>query len=335
MLNRILRRVASSTVIASKRTVGVVSLARTSTKAVASNAINKIEKKNIDSKLQKPQLSRSLTKTKIVVESKLEKETLPVAIPSHLANAMFFNNKSAGYPSSLALAKKIEQSAKIEAKLLKAVGENVRIHQGKITDSSGAKTNDCYILLQELRKDDVFPSTISKEKMIELFFPKNSSDLALSLSNATSAFYGIMLETCGKSIGFENVNKISKDFFYKLGRVKTKVTKESIAGQFEIPNDARGVVILLVSAIYNASPEYKFEIKQFNQDVCEISLRGIDRYYRITNLLGIKKHLQWPVLHTFMEGIKDELSADVDIKSEMISIKDTGECHERFLVKRR
>lgn len=211
---------------------------------------------------------------------------------------------------------------------------NVKMHQCVIEGSDQTK-NECFVLVHQLRKDDVFPEALDRDEMVKLFFPKTSADMALSLSNVTSAFYGIMLETCGKVVGFDNIDSVSRDFFYNLGRVKTKLTKESVNGSYEIPKDARGVVILLVSAIYNASPEYKFNIKQFDKEHCEIELQGADRYYRITKILNIEKKLQWPVLHRFMEGIGDELSADVNVKSEMLSVQDNGECHERFTIKRR
>ena len=216
-----------------------------------------------------------------------------------------------------------------------AINSSVRISKCEIIDSSNPKTNECYILMKELRTEDIFPEDLSKEKMIELFFPETSKDMTLALSNVTSAFYGIMLQTCGSIVGMENIDKVSKDFFYNLGKVKSKLTTEATQGKYEIPKDARGVVILLVSAIYNASPEYKFHIKHFSKDHCEIELRGADRYYRITKALGINDKLEWPVLHRFMEGIRDEIQADVDVKSEMLSIKDSGECHERFTMSKR
>jgi len=238
------------------------------------------------------------------------------------ASDRFFSNRSKFLSTS-------------NGKSLVAINPSVQIHKCEMTEDTHQTKNECFILMHKLRKDDVFPENLSKEKMIELFFPQTTNDMALALSSVTSAFYGVMLETCGKVVGFDNIDNISKDFFYKLGRAKSKATGEAIDGKFNIPKDARGVVILLVSAIYNASPEYKFQIKQFSEEHCEIELRGVDRYYRITKALNIDKNLQWPVLHRFMEGISDEIHANVNIKSEMLSVGQSGECHEKFTLRKR
>lgn len=224
------------------------------------------------------------------------------------------------------------QQAEPKKKVIR-INQDVQIHKCDMVSTDKIK-NDCFMLMKPLRGDDVFPKDLSKEKMVELFFPKTSSDMAQSLSNVTSAFYGIMLQETGKIIGIENIDKVSQNFFYSLGKTKTILTKKDIQGKYDIPSDARGVVILFVSAIYNASPEYKFDIKKFDADHCEIELNGMDRYLRITKTLGISQHLQWPVLHRFMQGINDELQAGVQVKSEMLKEKDDGECHERFTITR-
>ena len=219
-------------------------------------------------------------------------------------------------------------------KIILNTGRNIKVHKCNIVDDI-KNTNQCYVLMRPLREHDTFTDSFDNKKMVELFFPETTSEMAQSLSNVTSAFYGIMLESTGKIIGMENIDKVSKDFFYNLGKVKTRLTNDAIAGKYEIPKDARGVVILLVSAIYNASPEYKINVREFTENSCEIDLTGSDRYYRITKALGMNNHLEWPVLHRFMEGINDEMQANTEIKSEMLDVKDNGECHERFTIQRR
>lgn len=212
--------------------------------------------------------------------------------------------------------------------------QGVQLHKCVMTYDTGEEQS-CYVLMKKLRKDDTYIQTFDRQKMIDLFFPKTTSEMAESLSNVTSAFYGIMLENTGQYIGMDHVDFMSRGFFYKLGRTKARLTKEGIADRFTIPEDARGVVILLVSAIYNASPEYKFHVRAFSEDRCEIDLTGVDRYYRITRAMGMHKRLEWPVLHRFVEGLNDELKANSQVKSEMISINENAECHERFIITRR
>ncbi|MFT3741855.1 MAG: hypothetical protein QM752_04160 [Gammaproteobacteria bacterium] len=88
----------------------------------------------------------------------------------------------------------------------------------------------------------------------------------------------------------------------------------------------------MVSAIYNASPEYGFQILQYTPAQSEFFLSGSDRYFRITKSIGMKKNLKWPVLHAFMEGIRDELSIEASIHSEMITANESGECLSHYLL---
>ncbi len=197
------------------------------------------------------------------------------------------------------------------------------------------QTDECYKLMRELRKDDICHKDLNNRELVKILFPKTAPDLALSLSNVTAVFYGTMLQTIGNSIGMDKIDQVSKDFFYNLGQTLGKITKSSTSGQYNLPNDARGIAIALITAIYKASPEYKFEVTHFHKDFTQIDLKGADRYYRIAKSMGFENKLEWPVLHCFMEGINDELKADVDVKSEMLSIKDSGECHERFTMRKK
>ncbi len=197
------------------------------------------------------------------------------------------------------------------------------------------QADDCYKLMRELRKDDICHKDLNNEELVKILFPKTASDLTLSLSNVTAVFYGTMLEVVGRGIGMDKIDQVSKDFFYNLGKTLGKITINATDGQLELPRDARGVTIALITAIYKASPEYKFEVSHFNKDHCQIDLNGADRYLRVTKSMGLDKKLEWPVLHRFMEGISDELKADVNIKSEMLLAEDSGKCHERFTMRKK
>lgn len=190
--------------------------------------------------------------------------------------------------------------------------------------------NQCYMLMQELRKHDISHKDLNNKELVKILFPKTAPDLVLSLSNVTAVFYGNMLLTIGSSIGMDNIDKVSKDFFYNLGKTLANITINATKDQRELPKDARGVVIALITAIYKASPEYKFEVTHFDKDFSQIELKGDDRYLRVAKNLGFSEKLEWPVLHRFMEGISDELKANVDVKSEMLLAEDSGKCHERF-----
>lgn len=205
------------------------------------------------------------------------------------------------------------------------------LHEAKKVSNN----NECYALMKPLRKDDLFHKDLSQEQMIRILFPKAAPELVLSLSNVTAVFYGNMLQTIGNDIGMDKIDQVSKNFFYNLGKTLGKITKAATEGQYDLPKDARGITIALITAIYKASPEYKFQITHFNPDHCEIELKGDDRYLRVAKQMGFSEKLEWPVLHRFMEGIRDELKADIDVKSEMLVAEDSGKCHERFTMKKK
>jgi hypothetical protein len=93
-----------------------------------------------------------------------------------------------------------------------------------------------------------------------------------------------------------------------------------------IPKDSRTFLIVLISAIYNASPEYSFKILEFTKQRSVFELNGIDRYLRILNNLSISEHITFPTLIPFMNGIKDyyKINSSMNVDFEIIN-EDTNE----------
>lgn len=164
--------------------------------------------------------------------------------------------------------------------------------------------------INALRKNDIYATEELKEELQKYLFPASTKDLVLDLSNVTSAFYGILLKNIGEKIGFENIDEISKKTFYDIGKIKAQQCSEKMES---LPRDTRAFFIILVSALYNASPEYSIKSIEYTKEKTVFECSGKDRYLRILNQLGIAKYITFPTLLAFFDGIKDFLK----IKSEM------------------
>lgn len=167
-----------------------------------------------------------------------------------------------------------------------------------------------------VRGKDIYLTQEIENVCVKSFFPENTTELVLDLSNVTSAFYGLALKNIVEIYGESSANLISEKIFYDLGRIKTQQCKSKLQ---DFPNDTRGFAYVIVSAVYNASPEYTFEIIKFSPDETEIKVDGIDRYLRILSQLEIDQYIKFPTLIPFMKGIKDELQLDckIDFQSDI------------------
>ena len=189
-----------------------------------------------------------------------------------------------------------------------------------------ARQHECYDLIADIRRYDCFPAGPTEKELVNTFFPKTVSDLTKDLSNVTAAFYGIFLESLTDVVAGSEIDSISRKFFHRLGRMKTAAILNQYGGLPILPADARGIAIVLISAIYNASPEYNFTISHYAEDRCVITLTGKDRYYRIATQLGIEQLLTWPTLTPFFEGINDELELNCDITPCVRKLAPDGSC---------
>jgi hypothetical protein len=162
--------------------------------------------------------------------------------------------------------------------------------------------------LKELRGQDSYPNEEIKNQFLRTFFPKDINELVSDLSNVTAAFYGFLLQQKEKT---EDINQSSEKLFYELGTLKTL---QAIAKMPLFPKDCRSFIIVIISAIYNASPEYIFNIIVYEPDFCQIQITGIDRYHRILKNLSLDAKVNFPTLIPFMYAIKTQLNlTDIEI----------------------
>lgn len=54
-----------------------------------------------------------------------------------------------------------------------------------------------------------------------------------------------------------------------------------------------------MEAIFTSSPEYNFEFKELNDQKCELLIKGVDRYHKITQSLQIAGLLKWAVINFY------------------------------------
>jgi hypothetical protein len=72
------------------------------------------------------------------------------------------------------------------------------------------KNPEFYQELSILRSDDVFPDHTFANMLLDNVFPKSIAELALKLSNVTSAFYGLTLKQMAEHCGKENIDPVSR-----------------------------------------------------------------------------------------------------------------------------
>ncbi|HKO76699.1 MAG TPA: hypothetical protein VJU52_05755 [Flavobacterium sp.] len=96
-----------------------------------------------------------------------------------------------------------------------------------------------------------------------------------------------------------------------------------------MPIDSRTFLVVLVSAIYNASPEYSINVIEKSKEKTVFELYGVDRYLRVLNNLSISNHIEFPTLSSFMEGIKDyfNIKCKMEINFEVINIENNETKH--------
>lgn len=182
-----------------------------------------------------------------------------------------------------------------------------------------------------MRPDDRFHAAQDPEGLLRTFYPASPAELALDLSRVTSLFYGLMLQVASEQVGPHAVDGLSRALFYRLGRMKAQATRAQHADRHPFFGDPRDLVTILISAIYNASPEYVFRVEQYDASECRLLLTGIDRYYRAARELGLVQQLRWPTLLPFFEGIRDELGIECEVDAQLLAVEPESHLRVRYV----
>lgn len=195
--------------------------------------------------------------------------------------------------------------------------------------------NPAFQQMATVRAQDRFHASQDAEALVSAFHPRTTAELALDLSNVTSAFYAVLLQCFAETHGAAGLDAASRRFFYRLGRLKARATRDGKAEEFRFEGDVRDVVTIVISAIYNASPEYQFQVHCHRADLCVLDLTGTDRYLRAARQLDIARHLQWPTLHPFLEGVAEELGIAAEVNSEVLATGPDAILHTRYRISAR
>ncbi|NIO38982.1 MAG: hypothetical protein GTO41_01530 [Burkholderiales bacterium] len=100
----------------------------------------------------------------------------------------------------------------------------------------------------------------------------------------------------------------------------------------DVPKDTRALALVFITAVHSASPEYNFEVLEYLPEETIVRVFGISRYDRIAKKLDIEKHLTWPELIPFFEGIAKEMAIECKIEGDLKELGEGGryECMYKF-----
>src|SRR5262249_13939390 len=82
----------------------------------------------------------------------------------------------------------------------------------------------------------------------------------------------------GDRFDWQEADAVSKAVCRRLGQLKTK---EALELGVDLPRDSRAPVLVFITAVHSASPEYNFEVLEYLPDETTIRVFGISRYDRI------------------------------------------------------
>jgi hypothetical protein len=188
---------------------------------------------------------------------------------------------------------------------------------------------ETYAALSDFRKNDIYLPEMNQAQLIADFFPGTFTELTQRLSDITGAFYGGMLKQIGKLYGAEAIEQLSSTFMYDLG---SRMTLRNLEAKPNLQPGIPAVAKILMGAIFTSSPEYNFEFKELNDHKCELLIKGVDRYHKITHSLQIAGLLKWPVIKPFIQGICDTLGLDVLLDIKVLRLDPDSTCSYHITV---
>ncbi|MCC3214910.1 hypothetical protein LIV57_06470 [Chryseobacterium sp. X308] len=188
---------------------------------------------------------------------------------------------------------------------------------------------ETYAALSDFRKNDVYLPEMNQAQLIADFFPGTFTELTQRLSDITGAFYGGMLKQIGKLYGPEAIEQLSSSFMYDLG---SRMTLRNLEAKPNLQPGIPAVAKILMGAVFTSSPEYNFEFKELNDYKCELLIKGVDRYHKITHSLQIAGLLKWPVIKPFIQGICDTMGLDVLLEIKVLRLDPDSKCSYHVMV---
>lgn len=188
---------------------------------------------------------------------------------------------------------------------------------------------ETYLALSDFRKHDVYLPEMNQAQIISDFFPATFTELTQRLSDITGAFYGGMLKQIGRLYGAEAIEQLSSTFMYDLG---SRMTLRNLEAKPNLQPGIPAVAKILIGAIFTSSPEYNFEFKELNDHQCELLIKGVDRYHKITQSLQIAGLLKWPVIKPFIQGVCDTMGLDVLLEIKVLKLDPDSSCSYHVVI---
>ncbi|MEJ5049835.1 hypothetical protein WH221_08335 [Chryseobacterium culicis] len=188
---------------------------------------------------------------------------------------------------------------------------------------------ETYAALSYFRENDVYLPEMNQAQIISDFFPKTFTELTQRLSDITGAFYGGMLKQIGKLYGAEAIEQLSSTFMYDLG---SRMALRNLETKPNLQPGIPAVAKILIGAIFTSSPEYNFEFKELNDYKCELLIKGVDRYHKITQSLQIAGLLKWPVIKPFIQGVCDTMGLDVLLEIKVLKLDPDSSCSYHVVI---
>jgi hypothetical protein len=192
------------------------------------------------------------------------------------------------------------------------------------------KLPEVYNYLHYTRKNDVYPSGMNVEELINTYFPESLPAFVQDMSDITAAFYGTMLAKARTFWGASAVDALAMATITEMGRFKAK---QALVRYPELPMDGRGLLLILIAGIFSASPEYQFRIIEFSADVVKAQIMGNDRYYRVAVNKGVQELITWPTILHFLRGANAELGWNYEIDMDVKQLDKNGDCLYEFVIK--
>jgi hypothetical protein len=188
---------------------------------------------------------------------------------------------------------------------------------------------ETYTASGDFRKNDIYLPEMDQAQLIADFFPGTFTELTQRLSDITGSFYGGMLKQIGKLYGAEAIEQLSSTFMHDLG---SRMTLRNLKAKPNLQPGIPAVAKILMEAIFTSSPEYNFEFKELNDYKCELLIKGVDRYHKITHSLQIADLLKWPVIKPFIQGICDTMGLDVLLEIKVLRLDPDSTCSYHVIV---
>lgn len=188
---------------------------------------------------------------------------------------------------------------------------------------------ETYAALSDFRENDVYLPEMNQAQIISDFFPQTFTELTQRLSDITGAFYGGMLKQIGKLYGAEAIEQLSSTFMYDLG---SRMALRNLETKPNLQPGIPAVAKILIGAIFTSSPEYNFEFKELNDYKCELLIKGVDRYHKITQSLQIAGLLKWPVIKPFIQGVCDTMGLDVLLDIKVLKLDPDSSCSYHVVI---